>query len=441
MSSENGNGWRVIDVSIKDYRRVELAAFRLTDPVSTITGKNKAGKTGTLEGLLEGLKSGKMAGVDVVRHGADEALINVHLMDGDVHLYTTKSQDREGEWDFEVRDTPDGRKRKDGAAVLKRIVSAFVDLSALANTDGPGRIDMLLAALGKKAELDALNAEEKELRARREEKGTQRRDKAGELEGMKAPASDVPDEPVDTAKLLHQRHLMEQEKESRDRIIQAHGKRLDKLSEAVTREETIQADIIRLSADLKNVREWIASEQAAIAKEKKDLLHIPEVNFTEIDAQISGASAVNQAVADKNRYLTVAHGHAKISAAWDADTVLIQNVAKKKTELLASLDVPYPGVGVSEEHQDLTVDGSLWCNLSKAEKAAVTVALAAKISPDFRFGIVRDAAWFDAETEAMVDQIARENNFWILKEVPGDRDDSSIVIEDGVAVAGSAVTA
>jgi hypothetical protein len=234
---------------------------------------------------------------------------------------------------------------------------------------------------------------------------------------------------------------MEQEKESRDRIIQAHGKRLDKLSEAVTREETIQADIIRLSADLKNVREWIASEQAAIAKEKKDLLHIPEVNFTEIDAQISGASAVNQAVADKNRYLTVAHGHAKISAAWDADTVLIQNVAKKKTELLASLDVPYPGVGVSEEHQDLTVDGSLWCNLSKAEKAAVTVALAAKISPDFRFGIVRDAAWFDAETEAMVDQIARENNFWILKEVPGDRDDSSIVIEDGVAVAGSAVTA
>lgn len=439
MSTQKSSPWRVIEATVQDFKRVKLAELHIAGPVTTIAGKNKAGKTCTIDGLLEGLKSGRMAGVDVVRHGADAATITVHLSDGDAHLYTRKSQDVEGEWELEVRDTPDGRKRTDGPKILKQIIGAFVDLSALANATGPERIDMLLAAIGKKDELDALNAREKDLIAKREEKGRQRRDKAGELEGMAVVPKDTPDEPVNTHDLLMKRNEMQKVSESNARIRQAHNARLDKLSIAVTREEELQAEIVRLSADLKNAREWIGKEQAGIADEKKAIAQLAVPDFTEIDNQISTASIVNESVTNRKRYATVAKSLGQLSAEWDAFQAQVEAVSTEKTALLESLDVPYPGLGVSTEHSDLTVDGALWSNLSKAEEAAVTVALAAKLSPNFRFGVVRNSECFDEDTAEFVDQLAQEYEFFIFKEVPGKNvDGADIVIVDGVTVGSEA---
>lgn len=438
MSSENG--WRLVGATVKDFRRVQLAQIELKGPVNTIAGKNKSGKTCTLEGILEGLKSGRMAGIDVVRHGADEAVITCHLENGDVHLYTKKSQTVDGEWTLEVRDTPDGRKRKDGPSILKQIVSEFVDLTALSNTDGPGRIELLLKALGKKDDLDALNARQKELIEKREERGRQKRDKAGELEGMAVPSKDTPDDPVDTAALLKQRQNLQAQKDSNDRIRQAHQKKLDALSAILTDEERLEAEIQLLADRLQRTRESIKTQKADIEEDKKAIAKLKEPDFSQIDDQLSRASEINQAVSDKKRYKAVADALGQLSAEWDAVQAQVQKVAKDKTALLASLEWPYPGMGISAEHNDLTVDGALWPNLSKAEAAAVSINLAACVSPEFRFGIVKDAAWFDDETMAEVDRMATAKDFWIFKEVPGDIDDATVVLQDGRAVAGSAVT-
>jgi DNA repair exonuclease SbcCD ATPase subunit len=437
MSSENG--WRLIEAQVQNFRRIRLAGFKPKTPVNIITGPNSAGKSSFIKGLLNALRGGGSAGVDVVHHGENEATITVHLSNGDAHLYVKKTHDRNGTWDLEVRESPDGRKLKHGSTVLKQIVGMFPDLSALVNTDGPGRIDMMLTAAGKKDELDALNAEDKELREKRERKGTLRRDKAGELEGLPLPGKDVPDKPVDTGDLLKERQKLEAVKESNERIRLAQAQRREKVEAARGREQEREAEIVRISNDLKHIREWMAKEMAAIEEADTAIAQLEEPDFTAIDKQIAGATELNQAVADKQRYNRVATEHGQINAEWQAFTAQIANVGKKKRDLLASIDWPYPNMGISEEHKDLTVNGSLWCNLGDAETVNVSTHILMELNHDFKFAVIRGAEWFTDETQQIVNNLAIKHGFYVLIEQPGDYEDAALVIEDGVAVAGSAV--
>ena len=401
---ENGEGWKLL----------------------SLKGKNGAGKSSVLKGIVAALCGKRAIPPNVLREGARSWRSEVVLqtLDGTETLTVIAGGSDKGQPSLKVLDG-DGKPLAAPQGVLDGIITGEqLDPLRLLEAKPREQQAMLLRALGSDFDVDEWESRHKQVYDRRTETNRQLKAATAQAEGLMSRAeaqvkakAKAPDTTGITKGIEEaSRHNAEIET-VRDRI-------------AVKEEEaeSTKAEIRRLTAQLQKAKERLAGiEDEAARLRAKSAAMKPQDTL---------------GLRDQLRY---AQDHAAlrekaISALgrWDDVDALAQD-SQTLTEALVEFDVirekalaavKLPVEGLEFTEAGLRYHGRSLENESTGNSLAVAVALAAGMQPHFRFVAIDEASVLDADNWALLGRVAEEQEVDVLV-LSVDHGQEGILIENG----------
>lgn len=429
-------------VTIKDFKRVrEIRVTPEADRVLVlIGGRNAQGKSSALDALTVAFGGKRAAPADPVRHGAEEAVIDVELDEGALTIHRTI--DADGESKLEVREKG-SLIRSPQARLDKLVAGRFLDPISFLQLSATEQRAQLLAMFDRDGSIAKLEERRERIFAKRTEVGRDMKKAAGELARLKAVEVG---EPIDVAALSAERAAIADKQRAGDGLGLAHREAAGKVQQAVAELGKTQALIAELEKQLVAAMEardgWAAQlEQRQLAEvDTKAKLEAARQEWTEItprrdqlDADLKRADEHNRAVfeaeANNKRHAAAAATVKEIEQQTAQQTELLEKIEAQKLEVLANVGLPVEGLGISSD--GITLAGVPFAQASAAERLRVALALAMAASPNLDDIWIRDGALLDDDSLAAVAEQALKAGKRCWVERVGDRDPGAIVIQDG----------
>lgn len=446
---------RISAITVRDFKRIrDLTITPDTDrTVILLGGRNRQGKSSTLDALTAAFGGKKTLPADPVRHGADQAEIRVELDGGELTVRRVIQPD--GESVLEVRDRM-GAVKSPQAMLDQLVGSRFLDPLAFLQLPAKEQRAQLMRVIGEADRIATLDGKRERAFAKRTEVGRDLKKAEGEL--ARLPVVEV-GTPIDVAALHLEVKTHEAERRERERLegIRAQCERdainaRATLSSTLAEKKKIDAEIERLKGlsvqlgvksaewaeDVRKCEELeiVATKNCDEASDRWDAL---QPRIAEVDAELAKADQHNRAVyaaeaQNKRRAESLATVE-DLKAQVDDITKMLAVIDDRKAEILAAAKLPVEGLSVDGE--GVTLGGVPLAQASGAERFRVALALAIAASPGLDDVWVRDAALLDEEMLALVaEQCAATGKRAWLERV-GTSDPGVIVISDGRVVAES----
>lgn len=399
---------KIIRLESTNYKRIKAVQI-VPDPdggLVIVAGKNGHGKTSILDSI-----SAALGGVNAkttpkpIRDGEERAEIVLETED----LIVTRKFTASGST-LTVK-SHDGAVYPKGQAKLNDLLGKLsLDPLAFTQLDDRDQLATLLALVDLPFNLDKLAAERKEIFDRRTEANRTVKDLAARAAEYVSRPAGQPDEEVSVKDLV-----------TAYREGQKLNEEIDRANNAVI---GWQAKVDRLTADLAEAQKALdeASDYSAKAPAKVDL--------EAIEARVDGAEAINAAVR-----------HHKAGEKVRADLTIAQQEASELSDALAEIDrqkadglaaAKFPGgLPLGFDDTGVLLNGIPFRQASGAEQLRASLALAIALNPKLRVIRIADGSLLDADNLALVEAVARENDFQVWIEVVGDGDGRGIIIEDG----------
>lgn len=439
-------------VGIKALRAVRME-FGPDDRLITIGGENGAGKSSVLD-LIESCLSKPVR--DLARKGASESKGTVRLEDEETGAkYDVTRVSKGGTMSLEVSmEAPGGmgttqmNRPADFIKALQGTSSLSLDPLDFLSGQPVDQRNALAEVLGIKGELDAIEAQCKELRAAH--KMTEARQKAAEDRFLGLP--DYPEAPkseVSAELYLLELQQINERNAAKAKLRNQRATSAQILQDCDSRIESIQAQINELE------------RQKAEQQEKKDKYALwlldnpepePDESSAEIQAQIAGVSEVNrQVLANREK--------AKAREEWKAQEEVrasafraVREMEAEKKKLLAAQAMPVPGLEFSfaedqeqafgvkgqSAYEGLTLDGIPFGSASHAQQLEVAVSVALAGAGKVRVILVRDASTLDNRKLKALAEAAEKHGATVFAEIVSNRNDdgtydrkTTFTIEDG----------
>lgn len=419
---------RVIELQTENVKRLKAVTIRPAGNMVVLGGRNGQGKTSVLDSLEMLLGGNKAIPPDPVRHGEASARIVVDLGE----LVVEKHISHKGTT-LTVRNA-DGVKQSSPQTILDKLFSKIsFDPAAFARM-GPKEQDKLLKDLTgcDLAELDADRAKiyERRTELNRAVKQLEAR-VAGLPEHKGAPADEV-----SVAELMAELEVR-QAGDSEKRRLLSEVQRADiGIGELKSQLFKTRNEIENLEELLAHARSMLEQDTVALAEREneRDRRVAVAKSYTyddpaEIKAQLATVEATNRQVrenADRAKALESLK-QARNSAQQCTDA--LAGIDALKAERLAAVKFPVPGLGFGELGP--TMDGVPLEQASSAQQLRVSVAIGAALNPELRVLLVREGAFLDDESMALLAQFAEEHDVQVWVERVSDRDPGAIIIEDG----------
>lgn len=434
---------KIIELRSENVKRiVSIEIHPGEDPVVMVSGENGAGKSSVLDSITMALGGKAFDPPEVIRRGEKNATVEIDLGDKSVD-YTVKCR-----W------TPSGRvltvESKDGARypspqafVDKLYGSLSFDPLAFMRLAPKEQADTVRRLVG--VDTSALEAEHKLAYETRTAVSAKGKEMAAQFKAMPEPASDVPDEPVSISALLDEQAKLQTTKTANERLRTV----LDNWKYGLSQDDLVvkaKEDAVKQAeAALETARMWLAKAQAEQAetmigyKQAADAVQdLVDPDLTTIYKQISGAEAVNAAVAAKKaRAELFAKLEAKRSEAVALDEK-IEAVNAAKSKLIQA--AKFPVAGMSFGPIGLTLNGLPLEQASSAEQLRVGMAMGLALNPKLRVVLIRDGSLLDNKSLKMVAEMAAEAKAqcWVERVSTGkigfEIVEGSVASRDGVAV-------
>lgn len=405
-----------------------------------IGGKNAQGKSSLLDALTVAFGGKRAAPADPVRHGAEEAVIDVELDDGALTIHRTI--DADGESKLEVREK--GSVIRSPQARLDKLVgSRFLDpLSFLQLTASEQRAQ-LLSMFDRDGEIAMLESRRERIFTKRTEVGRDLKKARGELARLKQ----VPvGEPIDVAALAAERAEIADKQRAGDGLGLAHREAQSETAQAQSQLGKVRTEIQELEKKLEAARQEAArwehdvvrcQEVEAQALAKLEAARAEWVELTprreQLDADLKRADEHNRAVfeaeAINKRFAAAAAAVGELEEQTTQQTELLAKLEAQKLEVLAKIGLPVENLGISTE--GLTLAGVPFAQASAAERLRVALALAMASSPGLDDIWIRDGALLDEDSLELLAELADKAGKRLWIERVGDRDPGAIVIHDG----------
>jgi hypothetical protein len=194
------------------------------------------------------------------------------------------------------------------------------------------------------------------------------------------------------------------------------------------------SDLRERIADLNRQADAKEELNSALEKQLADLRaeieKTPAKDEAPVREKIQGADAINQAV--RNRLARKAAEKEWYDAKADAEklTADIEACDKQKAEMLAAAE--FPVEGLTFDDGGLYLNGVPFSECSTSEQLKVSIPLAFASSPLCRFAIIRDGSLLDADSMALVAELAEKEGAQLLIErVTEDPTECSVLFVDG----------
>ena len=392
--------------NVKRIRAIRLEPS--ADGLTIIGGKNAQGKTSVLDGIAYALGGEKYAPSNLRREGAiADTVIHIETDDGLVI-------ERKGKNTSLTVTDKDGKRH--GQAILDAIIGKMaIDLPKFLNANDKAKADTLLQILGIGDDLAKLEREEKAKYDTRTTVGRM-------AEQKKKAAADMPWHDDVPEKKLSVEKLIEQQQE----VLGRNGVK-QKLRDDI---EANKRHLATYKAQLKEITEAIARLEENIAKAESSDLELEDVS--ELKSKIANFEAINEKIAENQAKLRREEEAADLSDQYDSLTVEINEIRKKRMELLNGCDLPYPGLTVEEGI--LKLDGKAWDCMSGAQQMIVGCAIASRLNPKCKFVLLDKLEQLDLETLAEFDNWLKENDLQCIATRVSTGEECSLIIEDGEAL-------
>ncbi len=413
---------RIVKLQIENFKRIVAVTIEPDGSMVVIGGKNGAGKTSTLDAIMEALGGKRNACSRPLREGADHGEIVVELDD----LVVTRTFTAAGGGGIKVTNA-EGFKAQSPQKVLDALVGKLtfdpLDFSRMKEKEQASTLKALVGI--DTADLD--DRREK-LYAERTEVNRTTKNLAGQLAGMEHDET-APDAEVSASDLLAElsaarattdaneatrRSVGVIEAEADDNRSDIHDleQQVNALKEQINRKN---ADDARLSEKLKTLR-WEAAE-------------LVDIDLAPIEERIAGLDQVNARVRQNVRRTEVAAEIEGSEKHGRQLTEKINDLDADRADMIGAADFPVDGLGFDEN--GVTLNGLPFDQASSAEQLRVSVAMGAALNPKLRVLLVRDGSLLDEASMEALARMAEEHDLQVWLERVGDGDEVGVLIEEG----------
>ena len=395
---------KIIELTAENVKRLKAVQIRPDPHVQVITGRNAQGKTSVLDAIWLALGGGSAARETVrpIRDGEDEARVELDLGE----LLVTRT------WDggrSSLRVEAGGARYPSPQAMLDALVGRLsFDPLEFTRRSAKEQLAALLQLVDLDIDLDAIAAERARLYEARTEIGRNGKQLDGQVAGLgkveEAPAAEqsasqlIADLRAAEALIQWQQQQLEDQKWLRSQITQLEGQ----LTEA-------RADLAKIDEEVKG--------------------HLPTPDVKAIEEQLDQVEQTNAAVRRNLERARAGQALADARAAYTDLTAKINALDQRKADALAAAKFPVDGLGFTDD--GVTYQGIPFSQASSAEQIRASLAMAMALNPKLRVIRILDGSLLDADNLALIEEMARANDYQIWIERVGDADGVGVVIEDG----------
>lgn len=441
---------KLSSLQISDVKRIKAVSIDFNQEGMTIIGgRNRQGKTSVLSSIMYALGGEKFRPTNFKREGSEEdGFIRITFDDGMI-------VERKGKNAALTVIDSTGQKR--GQQLLDDFVSKFsIDLPRFMDGTDREKADILLKIIGVGDQLEKLDKEE-------ESKYNERTD-VGRLAERKKKACEelefYPDVPAEEISLLDLTNKLkdvltrnaavrasvqkiEQNKCRLAKLVE-NGQNLENQKSALKSKTDAQRDALK--RQMEALEENYRQQEAAIKQSQTDndeaielladeITKAESIEYTledtsSIEAEIKTCEATNAKVkANRDRAEKLKEAD-DLKAEYDELTKQVEDVRRRRQELLDGADLPYPGLSV--QNGMLYLNGKAWDCMSGAEQLIVACSISMRINDKCNFVLMDKLEQFDLETLNDFEKWCESKGLQVIATRVSTGTECKIVIEDGL---------
>ena len=410
---------RVTLLELTNFKRIKAVRLVPNDKGLTILGgKNAQGKTSVLDAITFGFGGKKYMPSNWKREGAvGDCALRIETDNGLIIERSGKNMDLK---------VTDKNGKRGTQALLDAFVSELsIDLPKFHNASSIEKAQMLLKALNIDEELEKIEREEKAAYDKRTTTGQLRDSKAKHAKEMPLYEDVLDQKEVSVADLIKQ----QQDILARNGIKEEHKRDL----------ERNKVEFSRIGKRIHDLKEEIARLEQQGSELNGKILDAQGEDFTieptdEIEKRIAEFDAINTKIR-ANAAREKAQGEADLlSDEYDALTVEIEKIRKRKLELLDGAKFPLPNLSVDHDKKGnpiLVYNNKPWDCMSDSQKLIVDTAIASLMNPECKFVLLDKLEQLDLDTLKEFDEWLFERDLQCIATRVSTGDECSLVIEDG----------
>lgn len=399
---------KINKLEIENVKRVKAVKIEPTpNGLTIIGGKNNQGKTSVLNAIAWALGGDRYRPSEAAREGS--------VLPPTLHIVMSNGLvvERKGKnSDLKVTD-PTGRKA--GQQLLNEFVEQLaLDLPKFLESNSKEKAKILLQIIGVGPQLAELEYQEKELYNERLFIG-RTADQKEKYAKEQPYYPDVPNELISPSELIRQQQTILAQNGENQRL-RENLHHLEQAYQTVTEQiQVLLQKQAQIENDLKIAR--MASTDLvdqSTAELERNIADIEEIN-RKVRANLDKDKAEEDAKGYKEQY--------------DKLTGKIEDVRRKKIDLLKNADLPLPGLSV--EDGELIYNGHKWDNMSGSDQLRVATAIVRKLNPNCGFVLLDKLEQMDLDTLTEFGQWLEAEGLQAIATRVSTGGECSIVIEDG----------
>lgn len=428
---------KITELRCENVKRLSAVHITPEGSVVCIGGKNGAGKSSVLDSIVYGLTGAKSLPGKPVRNGEEKAEIEIQLA-GQPNLIVRRKIKDDGKTSLEIEQVNDDGSRAKLTSPQKLLDSltgsiAF-DPLAFTRLRPQEQVELLKSAVG--VTTDDLDNEERRLFDERTAVNRDVKALGSQLDAMPKHADIDADNEVSPADILADIEAAHKHNSDVDDAYRAACEEESRAERQRTAMTTVNAEINELERRLSDKEaerdaisaKMVEAEDAAVeAKQKHQAM--AKVDTSPLRDKLSTIEATNAKVRENKAREEKAERYAAAREQADDLTKQIEELRQKRIDRLASAEWPVEGLGFGEN--GVTFNGLPFDQCSSAEQLRISTAVALSQNPKLPVGIIRDGSLLDADSLAMVAEIADKYGAQIWVERVGDGEECTVVIEDG----------
>jgi DNA repair exonuclease SbcCD ATPase subunit len=423
---------KIIRLESTNYKRLKAVEIA-PDPdgnLVIVAGKNGHGKTSILDSI-----SAALGGVNAkttpkpIRDGEERAEIVLETEE----LVVTRRFTASGST-LTVRSL-DGAVYPKGQAKLDDMLGKLsLDPLAFTQLSDRDQLATLLDLVELPFDPDKLAAERKELFDRRTESNRTAKELTARAAEYTSRPADLPEEEVSVSALLTQYREIEDAERAQAKDHAAAFQCAQNVATAENDIAEVESEIARLQNEIIRLRDYQTRQrEEGAAFDARISAHPPLPDLDDIQAQIDGAEEINAEVR-----------HHKAGEKVRASLTIAQQEVAELTDALAAIDkqkadglaaATFPGgLPLGFDDTGVLLNGIPFRQASSAEQLRASLAMAIALSPKLRVIRIADGSLLDSDNLALVEAVAKENDFQVWIELVNDSTGQGVIIEDGTVI-------
>jgi DNA repair exonuclease SbcCD ATPase subunit len=441
---------KIIKLIAENVKKLKAVAINLADQsVIKITGANEQGKTTILDCIWWALGGTKDIQEKPIREGQDKAKITLDLGD----LIVTRKFLASGTT-VEVANK-EGAVFKSPQAIIDALVGRLsFDPLKFAKSKPEDQMNTLLSVTQMKVDnaklcqitgetlqevdnpISAINGAYKAVEEKRRDVNRDLKN----IESQLLPLAEVVEtKPVDIVELVAEKeriaNVNSDNNKERELItlytgyVKTSEEQIKSSIDEIMMLEKKMIDAKNRLESFKKVRDKNQSELDAQAKKVSGLV---DLDLSEVTGKIQAADQINRIAQNWERKVQLQNQEKQLAVKSDHFTSVLEQVKKYKEDLVSSVKFPIKGLGFSSA--GVTLDGLPFDQASSAAKLRASVAIAMALNPKLRVIRIDDGSLLDSKSMAIIEEMAKDNDYQVWIEAVDESGKVGLFIEDGQIV-------